>query len=294
VAEGPRGGSRAEKKDVKPGESITLTLAPLGTLTGHLLAGSAPVKTYDLACGGPAGRVDRRIQSDDGAYSLEHLAPGSYDCEASTDGGTADGKVDVPAGSATLELKLAPWASIAGTAVSVLTGKPVPGLVAVASSGGYRDQMVSALFGGAPTSDADGHFVVEHVGAGSGELMLLPKGGSFQPLVSKQYTAASGQRVELGEIKIVPPRDGDAGTLGMTTEVQGDALTVTMVQPDGPAANAGIVVGDKIVSIEGRAMSELTPQTAQKVLASGTIGAGQAVTLGLARGPIVRVVAQKW
>jgi protocatechuate 3,4-dioxygenase beta subunit len=186
VADGPRGASRAQKTDVKPGDTITLELAPLGTLSGHVMQRAAPLAAYDLDCRGPAGRVDRHVEAADGSYTLEHLAPGHYACEATADAGTADGEVEVPAGAATLELTLVPWASIVGTVVSVLTGKPVPNVAAIVSSGhGDTKEIANLLIGGGPSTDASGRFTIDHVGAGSGSVTLMAMGNLSSPLATK-------------------------------------------------------------------------------------------------------------
>jgi S1-C subfamily serine protease len=153
---------------------------------------------------------------------------------------------------------------------------------------------MALITGGGPATDASGRFTIDHVGAGSGAVMLMAKSSMEGPLATKPYTVQAGQRLDLGVIKVVPPRQGDAGTLGMATEIQGDSLAVTLVQPGGPAAQAGIVVGDKIISIDGHSVAELTPATAQKVISSGTIGAGEQAGLGLERGQTVTVTAAKW
>ena len=295
VADGPRGSSRADKKAVKPGDSVTLELAPLGTLSGHVAQKGAPVIAYDLTCHGPAGRVDRHVEAADGSYALEHLAPGHYACDAQADAGTADGEVDVPAGAATLELSLVPWASITGLVVSVLTGQPVANVIAIETSGkSDQKELAAILTGGGPTTDATGRFSIDHVGAGSGSIMLMAKVNLTSPLATKPYTVAQGQRLDLGVIKVVPPRNGDPGTLGMATEPGEQGLNVTLVQAGGPAAQAGVVVGDVITSIDGHSIAELTPDVAQKVLSSGLIGVGDRVVLELARGATVTVTAAKW
>ncbi len=295
IAEGPRGSSRAEKKGVKPGDTVTLELAPLGTLSGHVTQKAAPLAAYDLDCRGPAGRVDRHVEAADGAYQLEHLAPGHYACEATADAGTADGEVDVPAGTATLELSLVPWASIVGTVVSVLTGQPIPNVAALVTAGhGDTKEIAGLLTGGGPSTDASGRFTIDHVGAGSGSVTLFSKVSLTSPLATKPYSVTAGQRLDLGTIKVVPPRQGDAGTLGMATEIDAKGLTVSLVQPGGPAAQAGVVVGDRITAIDGQSVADLTPDIAQKVLSSGIIGAGQQVVLELERGATVTLTAAKW
>ncbi len=281
IADGPRGGSRAEKAAVKTGDSITIELQPLGTLTGHVARGGAPVTEYDLTCRGPAGPIDREVAAADGAYSLEHLAPGPYDCKASSDAGTASGKVDVPAGAAQLELVLIPWASLTGVVISMFSGAPVPGLTAITSMDGKA--MVAAMTGTGPVTDATGRFDVEQVGAGSGSLMVMSASG-FTPLATRPYTATQGQRVDLGTIKVVPPRQGDAGTLGMTVAAVDNVLSVTAVKAGGPAEAAGVQVGDKITTIDGQAVSVLGAQQSAQFLSSGQIGVGEVVQLGLDRG----------
>jgi C-terminal processing protease CtpA/Prc len=104
----------------------------------------------------------------------------------------------------------------------------------------------------------------------------------------------AGQRLDLGTIRVVPPRQGDAGTLGMATEIDAKGLTVSLVQPNGPAAQAGVVVGDRITAIDGQSVADITPDLAQKVLSSGLIGAGQQVVLELERGATVTLTAAKW
>ncbi len=294
IADGPRGASRAEKAGVATGDTVTITLAPLGTLSGHVMQRSAPVTSYQLTCHGPAGRVDRHVDTADGSYALEHLPPGHYDCEAEADAGTATGQAEVPTGVATLELSLVPWASVVGVVADVLTGKPIAGVIPIVTSGQSQSGIAQAILGNAPTTDPAGRFEIDKVAAGSGSVSLFGKIDMMKPLATKQFTAADGQQVDLGTIKVIPPRDGDAGTLGMATEIAGDGLAVTLVQPGGPAAQAGIVVGDKIISIDGKSVADLTPDIAQKVLSSGVIGAGWVLVLGLERGATVTVTAAKW
>ena len=73
----------------------------------------------------------------------------------------------------------------------------------------------------------------------------------------------------------------------MTTEWT-DVLTVTQVKPGGPAANAGIVAGDVIATLDGRPVKAARRSTqVQQYLSSGAIGIGTTVQLGLARGATI-------
>jgi len=289
IAEGPRGSSRAEKK-AKTGDTITIELAPLGTLSGKVTSNGAPVVGYELHCNGPGGGNDRSSAAVDGGYSLEHLVPGAYNCTVEADAGTANGKVDVPAGAATLDLALTPWASITGQIVSMFDKSGIPHLGVVASGAGGGG-MLEAISGGGPKTDAGGRFTLPKVGTGKGWLTVMPKDG-FDPLATKEYEIVNGQHLDLGQISIVPPRQGDPGTFGMTT-VWTDVLTVTQVKPGGPAANAGIVVGDVITTLAGQPVKTLGGPQVEQYLASGSIGIGTTVQLGLARGATVSLTSVK-
>jgi hypothetical protein len=294
VADGPRGSSRAEKK-AKPGDSITIELAPLGTLSGKVTANGNPVIGYTITCKGPAGEADRSSAAADGAYSLEHLAPGAYSCTAEAASGTATGKVDVTPGATTLDLALVPFASLTGTVVSMFDKTPVAGVFVIAGSNGDESAMMEILAGTAPKTDATGRFKLEKVKPGAGAAMVMDNQG-FKPLATKPYTAA-GRVTDVGAIEIVPPRQGDAGTFGMVTEWEKDVLTITQVKPGGPAAQAGLAAGDAIASLAGRAVKDLGGEKVEQYLASGSIGVGTTVQLGIERAGqklTVAITSVKW
>src|SRR5262249_15053790 len=98
------------------------------------------------------------------------------------------------------------------------------------------------------------------------------------------FKAGEGERVDLGTLKVVPPRQGDAGTFGMAVSADGGVLSVSSVKPGGPAEQAGIQTGDKIISIYGQAVAELGADHASQFLSSGEVGIGVTVPLELERG----------
>ncbi|NVB85225.1 MAG: PDZ domain-containing protein, partial [Kofleriaceae bacterium] len=296
VVDGPKGGSRAEKKGVKTGENVTIVLEALGTLSGKVTLGGEPVTSFDIECDAEHD-VERHVDAKDGAYTLERLAPGPYDCSVSANAGTGTGKIDVPAGPATLDFQLTRYATVTGVVVDVLTKKPLAGLNVVAGGDMFNNKSVADMFGGrSPKTDANGRFLAERVAVGKGKVTVMPKSG-FQPLGQRDYTAAEGQRVDVGTIEVVPPRDGDAGTFGLSTNIDGDKLMVSSVKDGGPAATAGIQVGDRIMSIMGRDVAALTPVIAQTLLASGTPPVGMTISVALDRGgsPVTATMTSvKW
>ena len=293
VAEGPRGSSRGKKRGVNAGETTQLQLASLGTLVVTVTQRGAPTTSYDLSCESPAHDVERHAASDDGSYKLENLPPGEYECKVSADSGTAEGKVTVPTSEAKLALSLSMFGSLTGTVVSVLTAKPIPDLDVIANTDNNPKGFLEAMTGKGVKTDAQGKFVVERVPAGKGKLMLAGKGG-FGSMESHDYVAKEGEKTDLGLIKIVPPRTTEAGTYGFSLEVKDGALEVTSVTPGTPAEGAGIVVGDKITTVEMVPVAQIGAEIVKKLLSSGTVGVGQTVRLGLEKGSVVSVTSVKW
>lgn len=296
--EGPKGTSRAEKQGVKPGDSVTIKLLSFGSLTGKVTVGGQPVPKYTIQCDGPKDGK-QHVEAADGVYTIERLAPGSYECDVDSDAGAGEAKAEVASEPKQLDIALVRWATITGVAVDVLTKKPVPGLIVMAggeNGRGGQTAFANIMTGKAPTTDQAGRFTVDRVGVGTGTVSLMPKDG-FTPLGTRPYTATEGQRIDLGTIEVVAPRTGDAGTFGMATEVDGDKLVVSSVTDGGPAKTAGVQVGDRILALDGRDVATLTPGISKLLLSSGTVGVGQTVALTLERAGTqvqVSVTSVKW
>ncbi|HTL35852.1 MAG TPA: PDZ domain-containing protein, partial [Kofleriaceae bacterium] len=325
MVDGPKGTSHAEQKGVKTGESVTIKLLALGTLKGTVTLAGAPVQVYDIECRGPHyDNNEKHVDDKTGVYEMERLTPGSYTCSVDSPNASGSGKVDVPAGpaEAKLDITLTRFAVVTGTVVSILDKKPIANVNVFA---GNDSNMNSATFnqmlqGTAPKTDASGHFKVERVPTGKGKVAVMPKDG-FMPLGTKEYTVASeGQVVDVGVIEVVPPREGDAGTFGMSTgpifpagtgsgsamppgagpgsSFEGATLAVSSVKEGGPAANAGVKEGDVITKINGQDIKALGgPMQASQLLASGNVGVGVTVTLSLQRAgqPVQATVTSiKW
>jgi len=301
VADGPRGASRGELKDVKPGASVTISLAALGTLTGKVTADGKPATSYEIKCDGPDDDDDSdTINDPNGVYKLERMAPGKYKCSVRGAAGTGEGEVEVPPGPATLDIALEKWASVTGKVVDVLSKKPVAGMLVMTSSAtSGAKEFEDMMRGRTPKTDANGVFVVERVKAGSGSVTINGPDLSFtgEPLAKKDFTATKGERVDVGTIEIVPPRVGEAGTFGFGTNVTDGKLMITSVKADGPAAAAGVRENDQIVALMGLPVSALGPDIAQKLVSSGTVGIGVPMKLTLDRQgtPVeVMLVSVKW
>ncbi|MBZ0237501.1 MAG: carboxypeptidase-like regulatory domain-containing protein, partial [Deltaproteobacteria bacterium] len=200
IAEAAKGGTRAQKADVKTGDTVTLALEPLGSLTGAVTHGGAPVTDYDLRCRGPSGSSRRHVSAADGAYTIQRLAPGTYRCDATAAAGNASGSTSVTTAGGRLDLALVAWASVSGVVVGE-DGKPIPGLKVVVTAGGNEDGAAFAelLTGGGPTTDDAGRFEVGRLAAGKGELMVFDV-GQMAPVVTRTIELTGGERLDLGAL----------------------------------------------------------------------------------------------
>jgi len=296
-ADGPRGASHGAAEGIKTGSTVTITLAALGTISGKVTSGGKPVAVFDISCDGPGAPDFQQFTSPDGSYSFERLTPGRYSCTVHSDAGSAKDSIEVPAGPVAHDFTLAPWATIVGNVVDVLSKKPVPNVLVLA--GDFDQQTIQDLFTDkTPKTDVNGHFSLARIGAGSGNIIITEKSGSFSaPLAMKPYTVTQGQTLDLGTIEVVAPRTGDAGTFGFGTTIESGKLLVASVKDGGPAQLAGLQPQDEITAINGTPVATLTPEVAQKLVSSGIVGVGVTVQLTLSRGgaPVtVAIVSVKW
>ena len=193
------------------GDSVTITLDPLSSLGGRVTVNGTPVEQFELRCG--FSELHQSVYAPDGAFHFDHVQPGFYTCKATSKAGCR-GSEHHRRSRARLELELPvhAYASATGTLVNAFTGRPVAGLLA------YSEQVRSNyLARGAAISDAAGHFVVDPVVAGDGAVQISV--GDFPSAAQTfvRYTATDGERVDLGEIRVLPARHGKPGTFGMKT-----------------------------------------------------------------------------
>ena len=284
TAEYPRGGPHGMRKGIRPGQSTTVTLEARGSLTVDVVQNGTHVAKASISCGSPISMAGDDETDAVPPVTFRALPAGDYDCDVSADGGATKLKATVRAGSDTkLVVELPGWASLTGTVVSAMTNKPL------------ADVSVSVR-GELAKTDDQGRFVLERVPSGSQSALFSVERRGFGMFGYDEYpyTASPGQRVDMGTVKVVTPVSDAPGTLGMLVEERGGALAVINVQSGGPAANAGIEVGDTIVSIDGRAVSELSLRVAKRMFVGGAVSNGQTVTVGLARNVSMRVTAVAW
>ncbi|MCY1057149.1 carboxypeptidase regulatory-like domain-containing protein [Nannocystis sp. SCPEA4] len=295
-----RGGGEAIVEHVALGSEVTLTIAAAGRVTGTvaLRGGAAPeefsVRMFDETSG---YRRQDQFYRTGGAWSFAEVPAGTFKLQVSTGAGTAETTVTVATGEelAGVRIELTPKVTVRGTVVD-LEGKPVPGMTVQVTGSGAT---ASAQDGKANVTDESGRFQIHNAPAGPVRVIVIPSGrGDYDFTTASALLSAEASTVELPPIRIAPRRvepNGTFGDLGYTirdAEPGADPLQrrwiVAHVRAGGPAARAGLVVGDEIVSVDGHDVSGANNHLFFPLT---RVAANTAVTLGLARGASVAVTA---
>ncbi len=275
----PTGGPTGICGGVTAGQDVTLTLQELGSLTIDVVQHGSRVPSVSILCVGLRSFVHEELINAVPPVTFERLPAAEYECDIKADGGGTKFKVTTRAGADTnMVVDLPAWSSLTGTVVHPMTNKPLANV------------HVSVRGDSSATTDADGRFVLERVPAGSDTAWFSPNRRDFRDFGADEhpFTATPGQRVDMGTINVVAPVSDAPGTLGLLVD---DALVVIHLQTAGAAVRAGVVVGDSIVSIDGRDVAELTLPIAKRLFLDGVVSAGQRVRLRLARQVTIEVVA---
>lgn len=287
-----RGGGEALVEHVAPGDAVRLTIAATGALAGTVqLPGGAVPPQFRVQL------VDRRtgFTRDDeffrtaGAWAFRELPAGDYQVEAAAPGGTRTLELSLAAGEQREGVQIdltALLKNVRGTVLD-LEGAPVPGVVVEV---GGRDEPAGAR---GNISDEAGRFELAQVPVGVATLRAEPPpGGVHSPAaITVQIT---GDRAELPPIRVARRRlafGEDAGDPGYTLR-RGDANAdplqrrhvIAVIRPGGPAAAAGLQVGDEIVAVDGHAVTGSDAYLHDILLRAP---AGHSIRIGLARGVTV-------
>ncbi len=298
-----KGGGEAILEHVGSGSDVVLTIAGTGRMSGTVaLRGAGAPEDFTISLEDEKTgfrRYDSFFRTG-GAWSLAELPAGTYKLKVGAGGGSAEVEAKMTAGQDTtgLRVELVPKVTVRGTVLD-LEGKPVPGLYVSVSDGG-------AAYGGGDEkklniTDGAGRYEVTQAPAGKVTVYVYPQnwdGDDYEFTSMPVVITASDAPIELRPIRVSKKRvkKGDAaGDLGFglkQAEPGADPLLfrnlVALVRVPSPAATAGLVPGDEIVSVDGNdvvgANSYLFGQLTRVV--EGTV-----ITLGLARGASVQLTA---
>ena len=246
-----------------------------GTLVGFAVRPSVRAWRQQVA-----GATPQYATGSDNAFSLRGLPAAQYVVSTIGSGGDAE-TVDVQPGQvASVTLRNRGAATVKGHTFDWSSGAPMPGLrceIGMRSSGGQPSWDASNV----AISDADGHFTIEGVAAGSIAVGCMGT-NIFVTDGAAALTLSDGQ-VGSAEIPVLERNQQHSpGTLGAEFDMTGFLVArIIHVQPRGPADRAGVRVGDVIVSVDGKSITDLSPYAADSLIADR--GPGAEARLGIVR-----------
>jgi protocatechuate 3,4-dioxygenase beta subunit len=307
-AEAHKDGARGSIDEVRPGADVRISLRPLAGLAGLVRRSGAPVREYTVSVQGPSSR-QQQVHAPDGRFTIGRLDAGDYEVVVRCGEGTAKAEVEITEGDTTsVTLDIGGWGSLNGLVVDAGTGDPIPGLsITVLGDGGPSTGSVMGMFTGVgPKTDADGRFTVGEVPPGEGQIMFFDRdaAGMGGMVAQADYEVEAEGEEDLGTITGVAPsyiRPDERGELGMQVKVatyakrprapaaeddeeqaafdQTERLWVSHVTPSGPAAMAGLVPGDEVLTVDGSGVVGIGASNAATLLSPRHVRVGDAVAL---------------
>jgi hypothetical protein len=233
---------------------VTIRLRPAATLRGRVVArtGAAPTG-FSLQLFQKDGSTLPWLERSNPERTFTGDTFELYDAPGlplrvsvrTTDGRTGEAQVTLtPGQSAEIEVRLTGGsASILGRTVWSGSNAPAEGVSI------FLDKQLSG------TSDAqtgpEGRFLLKDVKPGQHTVRLWASADG-QP-VTRTVTVASGEAVDLGNVT-VETRKTTPGTIGAGFSEDRGWVSVAWVKADGPAARAGVRVGDRLLAVDGLAV----------------------------------------
>jgi len=282
-------GGEAELLGISAGaDAVTIMVPRPGIIDGTLLGFSAtPIveiitETPDLTTG-------RYAFVDGSQFSAPSLPPGRYTVLAQAAAEVDGQAVDVRPGETTrVTLRSRGLGRIDGRIVEYGSSAPVTGMRCDSHlsihgempSTSPPDQALQAL------TDATGHFSLV---APSGRIRVYCFPLIGRPLsitgTDVDVTRSGTVTVDLVVARDAGARHSNSGFMLWRTRLP---ITVSWIEPGGPAASSGLAIGDRVVAIDGASVQGMLPATATVVL--GNYRPGTTVAVGIERGGMLQTI----
>jgi hypothetical protein len=227
-----------------------------------------------LVVNGARSRTERFFNTG-GRFEIGDLDAGHYRLEVSANGSETRIDLDLLEGEhkAGIKVDLTPLVTVTGRVVDVRTRQPVADAPVSIAGARFRES-------DRRVSDAAGRFTISRVPVGATHYYV--GGSGLQDYYGERTITGSGV-IDIGDLPIGGSGEGKLGI----SFADGLGATISKVDPKGPAAAAGLVVGDRITTINGLSLAGIDGV----YLYSFVIGpVGAKLTLGLERGGSVTVV----
>jgi protocatechuate 3,4-dioxygenase beta subunit len=303
-----KGGGEAVAEHVAVGGHAALVMKAAGAIAGTVaIRGAGAPDTFYVSATAPAtgfARTEGFYQTS-GRFALRDVPAGTYHVSATSIDGTVSTDIVLGDGEdkEDVTLLLEPTVTVRGRFVELSAGTPIAGM----STGAHLSTSDSWDFDNTDTSgdrknvsDADGRFEIQRVPVGRILVTAYPQDWSSSPygFAAKLATTKQAQAVmDVGDIEVprrrIGPRDrGGSHGLSWADAVPGTdpaayKMQVSHIEPNGPAAAAGVQVGDVLVSVDGIDVRGERSYIAYTLI---DVAQGTTLKLGLARGTTVTLV----
>ncbi|HEY8206592.1 MAG TPA: carboxypeptidase regulatory-like domain-containing protein [Myxococcaceae bacterium] len=253
----------SERRTAPDTSELTLEVPSVGSLRGRVRDfDGAPVPSFRVSARSDDGQsYDRPFISADGSFDLGEVIPGRYRVRADRPGfpSSEGAEIEVSPGTpAEVTLTLQEGLSVHGVVLDAATRGPIAG-ARIASPGESSLAAPVGLTRVSATTDFNGRFALKR-------FVLL---GDSLTVSAPGYVSweLGGQELKRGEITIeLTPTTADAGTeYGGVGLAWKELLVVARLAPGGPAERAGVVIGDRLIRIDGAPLSDDLQQAVEKV-----------------------------
>lgn len=300
-----RGGGEGSVEHVEVGGSVEIKIAEAGSLSGQvrIVGGGAPQQfTVRVADKRTGYQMRDTFFRTGGAFSIPEVPRGDFEVVVESEEGSGEARVSLGEGEkGQVEVALHPLVTVRGRVVDLESGAPVPGMIVSISARGGANRFGWGDANSKEVTDAEGRYELSDVSSGPVNVLIRPRswGASEHGNANFPATVASGEGVvELPDFQVTRKRvkdDEAAGDLGFklrewdpTLEPEQRRARVAFVRPGGPAAQAGLVAGDVIVSVDGH---DVTGANLYRYGGLSRVPVGGKLRLGLERGTSVELTA---
>ena len=265
------------------GDPVTVKLARPGAIDGTLTGfATPPIVTATLA----TVFTESLATVDGTSFSIAGLSPGRYAVKAVAGADMDAATVDVKSGeTAHVALKSHGTGRVEGAIYEYGTTTPLVAArcdVGMAIGGGnFAADPSRQTF-----ADGAGHFALE-APIGHARLVCISPEPPWSG-AGAEIDISAGQVASHTLYSVRPTFTTTTGSIGLKLQPLTFPITVASIDPHGPAAAAGIQVGDHVLSIDGGALDGLLPIGAWYLIINHA--AGSSVTLGIERGGATRQV----
>jgi hypothetical protein len=248
-----------------PGQAVTLrllgggyltvkTVLPTGQPLANVLISLEPIAMEGPAAASAEAPAPMRTSQDGQATKMGPLRPGTYIVRGETLGfaPVVQSGIVIRAGAETgpIELMLQPGVTLRGVVTDAASGQPVRGAQLALLDPAARMPAKNAV------TYTRGEYVLGNLPSGRVTLRISANG--YRPEMVPLDVPAAGELEQ--DVRLTVAKPGERMSfqgIGATLGKAAGGVVIQQLLPDSPAAQAGLLAGDKIVRVDDTATDQL-------------------------------------